>query len=96
MEKYIQERIVGASAQMGPARIDRMVATSATAAAAVCAANSVRRSKREMADRFLASAAQIRKLYQKFQNVNLGSRSKITGTGTRRAARRLSWLTWRC
>src|SRR5579863_4581710 len=73
MEKYIQERIAGAAGQMGPARIDRMVATSATAAAAVCAVNSVRRSKREMADRFMASAAQIRKLYTEVSQCNLGS-----------------------
>ncbi len=85
MEKYIQERIAGAAAQMGPAHIDRMVATSATAAAAVCAVNNVRRSKRVMADRFLASAAQIRKLYSEVSQFNLGSRSKMTGIGPKRA-----------
>jgi exopolyphosphatase/guanosine-5'-triphosphate,3'-diphosphate pyrophosphatase len=85
MEKYIQERIIGAVARMGPARIDRMVATSATAAAAVCAVNSVRRSKREMADRFLASAAQIRKLYADVSQRDLASRCRITGIGPKRA-----------
>src|SRR6204780_3176275 len=63
MEKYIQERIAGAVERIGAAPIERMVATSATAAAAVCATNGVRRAKRAMADRFLASAAQIRRLY---------------------------------
>ncbi len=85
MEKYIQERIAGATAHMGQARIDRMIATSATAAAAVCAVNSVRRSKREMADRFLASAPQIRKLYSDVSQLNLTSRGKITGIGPKRA-----------
>jgi exopolyphosphatase/guanosine-5'-triphosphate,3'-diphosphate pyrophosphatase len=85
MEKHIQERIAGAAARIGPAHIDRMVATSATAAAAVCAVNSVRRSKREMADRFLATSAQIHKLYTDVSQLDLGSRSKITGIGPKRA-----------
>ena len=85
MEKYIQERIAGAVEHMGAAPIDRMVATSATAAAAVCAANGVRRAKRAMADRFLASAAQIRKLYYDVSQRNLGSRSRMTGIGPKRA-----------
>ena len=63
LEKYIQERIAGAVERIGTAPIERMVATSATAAAAVCAVNGVRRAKRAMADRFLASAAQIRRFY---------------------------------
>jgi len=85
METYIQERIAGAVKRIGAARIERMVATSATAAAAVCAANGVRRAKRAMADRFLASAAQIRRLYDDVAHRNLESRSKMTGIGPRRA-----------
>jgi exopolyphosphatase/guanosine-5'-triphosphate,3'-diphosphate pyrophosphatase len=37
MQKYIQERIAGPVARLGAARVERMIATSATAAAAVCA-----------------------------------------------------------
>jgi exopolyphosphatase / guanosine-5'-triphosphate,3'-diphosphate pyrophosphatase len=85
MEKYIQERIEGAVGRMGPAKIDRMIATSATAAAAVCAVNSVRRSKREMADRFLATSAQIRRLYAEVSTRDLESRRKLTGIGPKRA-----------
>jgi exopolyphosphatase/guanosine-5'-triphosphate,3'-diphosphate pyrophosphatase len=85
MERYIQERIEGAVERMGAAKIDRMIATSATAAAAVCAVNSVRRSKREMADRFLATAAQIRKLYGDVSRSNLDARRKMTGIGPKRA-----------
>jgi len=85
MEKYIQERIGDAVSRLGGVHVERMVATSATAAAAVCAANSVRRSKRDMADRFLASAAQIRKLYSDLARRNLQSRREITGIGPRRA-----------
>src|SRR5580698_3809011 len=74
MEKYIQERIAGSVERIGSSPIERMIATSATAAAAVCAANGVRRAKRAMADRFLASAAQIRRLYQDASHRNLESR----------------------
>ena len=85
MQRYIQERIAGAVKRLGAARIERMVATSATAAAAVCAANGVRRSKRDMADRFLASAAQIHRLYGEVAQRGLESRRAITGIGPRRA-----------
>jgi exopolyphosphatase / guanosine-5'-triphosphate,3'-diphosphate pyrophosphatase len=85
MEKYIQERIAGAVERIGAAPIERMVATSATAAAAVCATNGVRRAKRAMADRFLASAAQIRRLYHDVASRNVESRGRMTGIGPRRA-----------
>jgi exopolyphosphatase/guanosine-5'-triphosphate,3'-diphosphate pyrophosphatase len=85
LEKYIQERIEGAVERMGPAKIERMIATSATAAAAVCAVNRVRRSKREMADRFLATSAQIRRLYAEVSRRDLESRRKMTGIGPKRA-----------
>ncbi len=85
LEKYIQERIAGAVKRIGAAPIERMLATSATAAAAVCAANGVRRAKRAMADRFLASAAQIRRLYEDTAHRNLESRGRMTGIGPKRA-----------
>ena len=49
MRKYIQERIAGPVARLGTAKVDRMIATSATAAATVCAVNHVRRSRRDRA-----------------------------------------------
>jgi exopolyphosphatase/guanosine-5'-triphosphate,3'-diphosphate pyrophosphatase len=85
MQRYIQERIAGAVKRLGVSRIERMVATSATAAAAVCAANSVRRSRRDMADRFLASAAQIQRLYSEVARSDLAMRRAITGIGPKRA-----------
>lgn len=85
LEKHIQERIAAAVERIGAAPIERMVATSATAAAAVCAANGVRRAKRAMADRFLASAAQIRRLYQEASQRDLETRRRMTGIGPKRA-----------
>jgi exopolyphosphatase/guanosine-5'-triphosphate,3'-diphosphate pyrophosphatase len=70
---------------MGPAKIERMIATSATAAAAVCAVNSVRRSTRDVADRFLATSAQIRQLYLEVSQNDLESRRQMTGIGPKRA-----------
>jgi exopolyphosphatase / guanosine-5'-triphosphate,3'-diphosphate pyrophosphatase len=84
MQRYIQERIAGAVKRLSGAHIDRMVATSATAAAAVCAVNGVRRSKRDVADRFLATSAQIRQLYEDVSHRDLQGRRAITGIGPRR------------
>jgi exopolyphosphatase/guanosine-5'-triphosphate,3'-diphosphate pyrophosphatase len=85
MRKYIQERVAGPVARFGPAKIDRMVATSSTAAAVVCAVNHVRRSRREVADRLPATAAQIRSLYDQVSASSLEGRRTITGIGPRRA-----------
>lgn len=85
LEKHIQERIAAAVERMGSAPVERMVATSATAAAAICAANGVRRAKRATADRFLASAPQIRRVYLEASQRDLESRQKMTGIGPKRA-----------
>jgi exopolyphosphatase/guanosine-5'-triphosphate,3'-diphosphate pyrophosphatase len=85
MERYIQERLAPAMKRHASSRIERMIATSATAAAAVCAANGVRRARRDMADRLQASAAQIQRLYVQVAETDLQSRREITGIGPRRA-----------
>lgn len=66
-------------------RWDRVIATSATAAAVVCAVNRVARSRREHADRLHASTAQIRALYGTLTDRDLTERRKIAGIGPRRA-----------
>ncbi|HEY7336555.1 MAG TPA: Ppx/GppA phosphatase family protein [Bryobacteraceae bacterium] len=85
MERYIQERIAGAVKRLAGTHIERMVATSATAAAAVCAVNGVRRSRRDVADRFLATSAQIRRLYEDVARRDVEARRRITGIGPKRA-----------
>ena len=85
MQKYIQERIAGPLARMGNAKIDRMIATSSTAAAVVSAVNRVRRARRELADRLPATAAQIRSLYRQVSSAELEKRRVMTGIGPRRA-----------
>jgi exopolyphosphatase/guanosine-5'-triphosphate,3'-diphosphate pyrophosphatase len=85
MRKYIQERIAGPITRFGATKIDRMIATSSTAAAMVCAVNRVRRSRRDLADRLPATAAQIRRLYDQVGTTTLEGRRRITGIGPRRA-----------
>jgi exopolyphosphatase / guanosine-5'-triphosphate,3'-diphosphate pyrophosphatase len=85
MQKYIQERIAGPVSRFGASKIDRMIATSSTAAALVCAVNQVRRSRRDQADRLSATAAQIRRLYQQVSSASLETRRGMTGIGPKRA-----------
>jgi exopolyphosphatase / guanosine-5'-triphosphate,3'-diphosphate pyrophosphatase len=85
MKKYIQERIAGPVTRFGPVKVDRMIATSATAAAVVCAVNNVRRARRDQADRLQATGPQVRHLFKEVATRDLEKRSKITGIGPRRA-----------
>ncbi|MDQ6664968.1 MAG: Ppx/GppA family phosphatase [Acidobacteriota bacterium] len=85
LNEYIDERIASAVAKIGDAKIDRVIATSATASAVVCAIHRVPRSKRDAADRLRATTAQIRKLYRDIRERNLEGRRKVTGIGPRRA-----------
>lgn len=85
LEQYVGERIESAVRRMGNAHIDRVVGTSATASAVVCAANKIPRSRRDEADRHRASTAQIRKLYRDICQMDVAARQKIVGIGPRRA-----------
>ncbi len=75
-------RLCGASARF---RIDRVIGTSATASAVVCAVERIPRAKRDEADRLRASTPQIRKLYKESAGWTLEQRQKIAGIGPRRA-----------
>ena len=84
MTEFVDAKLEAAIARIG-LRWDRVIATSATAAAVVCAVNRVSRSRRDQADRLRASTAQIRKLYQKLASLDLAGRRKVAGIGPRRA-----------
>ena len=84
LAEFVDEKLEAAIARMG-LRWDRVIATSATAAAVVCAVNRVSRSRRDQADRLRASTAQIRKLFQQLATLDLAGRRKIAGIGPRRA-----------
>ena len=85
MERFIDEKLSAPLARIGRGRFDRLVATSATAAAVVCAVNRVPRDRREEADRYRASRAQVRRLYEKVREMPLEKRRRLTGIGPRRA-----------
>jgi exopolyphosphatase/guanosine-5'-triphosphate,3'-diphosphate pyrophosphatase len=85
MNESIEEKLSAPLRKIGKGPFDRVIATSATAAAVVCAVNRVGRSHREEADRLKASAAEIRKFYRQVSQLNLGERRKIQGIGPRRA-----------
>src|SRR6201996_3795311 len=85
LDRYIEEKLLSFHKQHGSEKFDRAVATSATAAAIVSAANQVPRAKRDDADRLRASTAQIRELYAMLAESDLASRRKIPGIGPKRA-----------
>jgi exopolyphosphatase/guanosine-5'-triphosphate,3'-diphosphate pyrophosphatase len=85
MERYIEEKLATPRQRIGAGPFDRVIATSASAAAIVCAVNGVARERREQADRLRATLPQVRALYAELCRTNLAGRKKITGIGPRRA-----------
>jgi exopolyphosphatase/guanosine-5'-triphosphate,3'-diphosphate pyrophosphatase len=85
MQEYIQQKMDIAVRRLTGRKWDRVVATSATAAAVVGALSSVPRAQRDEIDRQRATAAQVRQLYEKLSGMSLARRRKVTGIGPRRA-----------
>jgi exopolyphosphatase/guanosine-5'-triphosphate,3'-diphosphate pyrophosphatase len=83
--QYIDEKLSPFRQQHEPEKFDRVIATSATAAAIVSAVNQIQRSKRDEADRLRASLTQLRELFAQFSQNDLSARRKITGIGPKRA-----------
>src|SRR6202521_4450125 len=82
--EFVDQKLDATVARMGT-HWDRVIATSSTAAAVVCAVNRVSRSRRDEADRLRASTAQVRQLYRRLARLDLNGRRKIPGIGPRRA-----------
>lgn len=85
LDGFIDEKLAGPLRRIGAGPFDRVIATSATAAAVVCAINRVPRAKREEADRLRATTAQVRKLFSELAARDVAGRRKINGIGPRRA-----------
>ncbi len=85
LEEFIEEKLAGPLQRIGVKAADRVIATSATPAALVCAVNRVGRARRDNADRLRATAADLKKLYRELSTRDLAHRRKITGIGPRRA-----------
>src|SRR5262249_45385954 len=84
LTEFVDAKLEGAVARMG-LRWDRVIVTSATAAAVVCAVNRGSRARRDQADRLRASTAQIRKLHRRLSEINIAERRRVAGIGPRRA-----------
>ena len=85
LDAYIQEKLLPFHKQHGAEKFDRVIATSATAAALVCAANRIPRAKREEADHVRASTAQVHELYSQLIVSDVAGRRKLVGIGPKRA-----------
>jgi exopolyphosphatase/guanosine-5'-triphosphate,3'-diphosphate pyrophosphatase len=85
MEEFIVEKLAVAVNKIGAVQFDRAIATAASASAVVCAANSIPRSDRELADRKRVTVTQLRRLYRDLSKMDLTERRKVVGIGYRRA-----------
>jgi len=85
MDEYIEEKLASPLKRIGSRQFDRVIATSATAAALVCAVNRIPRARRDEADRLRATLSQIRRFYFDVRGHELAGRRKILGIGPRRA-----------
>jgi exopolyphosphatase / guanosine-5'-triphosphate,3'-diphosphate pyrophosphatase len=85
LRRFIDEKFEPAMRRIGHTRFDRVIATSATAAAIVSAVNRIGRSDREAADRLRARTSDVRKLLLNLVERNISGRRKLPGIGPRRA-----------
>ena len=85
MQEYIREKLDSAVRRLAHGKWDRMIATSASAAAVASVVARIPRSKRDEIDRQRVSTAQVRGLYEKLSTQSLAGRRKVTGIGPRRA-----------
>jgi exopolyphosphatase / guanosine-5'-triphosphate,3'-diphosphate pyrophosphatase len=85
MHEFIDEKLAGVPRRIGAGPWHRVIGTSATASAVVCAIARVPRSKRDVADRLRGSTPQVRKLFEKLSSLDVAARRKLTGIGPRRA-----------
>lgn len=82
---FIDEKIAPALKKIGKGGFDRVIATSSTAAAVICAVNGIDRKTRELADKRRATSAQVERLVEELSKQKLAQRRKHSGIGMRRA-----------
>ena len=85
LEQFIDEKLATVYRRIGNLECDRMIATSSTAAALVCAANRIPRARRDEADRRRATRSQISRLFRQLAEGSREERVRIPGIGPRRA-----------
>jgi exopolyphosphatase / guanosine-5'-triphosphate,3'-diphosphate pyrophosphatase len=82
---HVRERIASLAEPLARAAVHRVIATSATAGAIVCAVNGIRRSRRQYADRLPATARQVAELFGTLVDRDVSGRAGVVGVGRRRA-----------
>jgi exopolyphosphatase/guanosine-5'-triphosphate,3'-diphosphate pyrophosphatase len=82
---FIQDKFEPARKRIADFHFDRVIGTSATAAALVSTVRSVPRARREEADRLRAKSGDLRKLFNELAACELSERKKIESIGPRRA-----------
>jgi exopolyphosphatase / guanosine-5'-triphosphate,3'-diphosphate pyrophosphatase len=85
MRLHIREQIAGVADRLARAAVQRVIATSATAGAIVCAVHSIKRSQRHQADRLGATVQQVGELLGALVARDLEGRAGVVGVGRRRA-----------
>ncbi|MGQ9918263.1 MAG: Ppx/GppA phosphatase family protein [Bryobacteraceae bacterium] len=85
MQEFIAEKLHAVGRKVQHAAFDRVIGTSASASAIVCAANRIPRDRRQEADRRRVTSAQLRGLYRRLSAMNVEARRGVTGIGPRRA-----------
>ncbi len=85
LHAFIDQKIASMMRKTSDVVVDRVIATSATAAAVVCATNGVGRREREAADRMRATTASVERLVKELAGKSVLARRKIPGIGPRRA-----------
>ncbi|HBY60094.1 MAG TPA: Ppx/GppA family phosphatase [Solibacterales bacterium] len=85
LDEFLEQKLHSVLDRIRRKRFDRVIATSASASAVVCAANRIPRARRDEADRRRATTPQIRKLYQLLAQSGIAARRRVTGIGPRRA-----------
>ncbi len=85
LQKHVREQIAQPLEELCKTEPYRMVATSSSASALVCAANDIKRSRRDEADGLAATSKQVRDLFRKVSERDTEDRARITGIGPKRA-----------
>ncbi|MBC8164986.1 MAG: Ppx/GppA family phosphatase [Bryobacteraceae bacterium] len=85
LDQFIDEKFAPVLKKLKGKKFDRVIATSASAAAIVSAVNRIDRVERDMADKQCARIGQIRKLYRQLSTSDISNRRKVNGVGPRRA-----------
>lgn len=85
MAQFIQTKLAPTIARIDGRPFERMIATSASASAAVSAVHRIPRAARDQADRRRVTAAQLRRLFRDLSAKTLAERRRVMGIGPRRA-----------